>query len=138
MVLNEVEVMWACVHEVNEMSGKYQVDAVNLTKEQVKTLESTGVEVQTCDREEGNRGSFITLKSTRPVKVVDKEKTPITELVGNGSVCNVAWNPFEWAFKKKSGISAGLQALQVIKLVSYSSGGVDEFDFDAPDNEIPF
>ena len=139
MVLNEVEVMWACVHEVNEMSGKYQVDAINLNKEQVKALESEGIEVQTCDREEGNRGKFVTLKSTRPIKVVDMNKTIITELIGNGSICNIAWNPFDWKFKKKTGISAGLQALQVKDLVTYASG-VDEFEDGDDDNqdEIPF
>ena len=139
MVLNEVEVMWACVHEVNEMSGKYQVDAINLNKEQVKAIESESIEVQTCDRTEGNRGRFVTLKSTRPIKVVDLNKRPLTDLVGNGSICNIAWNPFDWKFKKKTGISAGLQALQVVDLVTYASG-VDEFDDggDPDDDDIPF
>ena len=138
MVLNEVEVMWASVHEVNEMSGKYQVDAINLNKKQVKSLEAEGIEVQTCDRDEDNRGQFVTLKSTRPIKVVDMSKAPLTDLVGNGSVCNIAWNPFDWKFKKKTGISAGLQALQVVNLVTYESGGVDEFDEEDSDDDIPF
>lgn len=145
--LENVEVMWACVHEVNEMSGKYQIDAVNLSPKQAKAFKDAGVTVTTCDRDENNRGKFVTLKSTKPVKVVDMGKNEITDLIGNGSICNIAWNPFDWKFKGKSGTSAGLQALQVKDLVSYA-GGVDEFDAEEesgarnvdfnPDDEIPF
>lgn len=139
-VLKEVKVMWASVQEPNEMSGKYQVDAVELTDAQVKEFENAGCNVQTCDRDgDDNRGRFVTLKSTRPIKVVDMDKKELDCLVGNGSICNIAWNPFSWTFQKKSGISAGLGALQVVDLVAYSAGGVDEFEGEDPsDDEIPF
>ena len=137
-VLRNVEVMWASVQEPNEMSGKYQVDLVNLTPEQVKGFEAENCEVHTCDRDENNRGKYITLKSTRKVPVVDLNKAAFDDLIGNGSICNVIWQPFEWSFKKKSGTSAGLQKIQVVELVAYAGSGEDFDDVDGDDDEIPF
>ena len=60
--------------------------------------------------------------------LVDKNKVPIDDLVGNGSRVKVQYN--EWEVSNKYGEFKGLdfQAMQVIDLVSYKAGDGDEFE----------
>lgn len=134
MVLKEVRVLWANVQDVNPMSDKFQVEVQGLTEEQVAEFEQHGINVGFKE----DKGNFVVFKSLKKPKVVDKNKQEISDLVGNGSLCNIAWNPYPWEFKKKKGFSAGLKALQVLELVEYNGpgGGVDEFD--AEEDDVPF
>ena len=64
-----------------------------------------------------------------PPRVVDAEKEPFDGIIGNGSIVNVQWAPYQWKFKK--GVGADLQAIQVVKLVPYGGGAQgsgDEFE----------
>jgi len=45
--------------------------------------------------------------------------------VGNGSVVNVKYNPYEWEFAGRKGIGANLNAIQVVDLVPYSGGDLE-------------
>jgi len=47
-------------------------------------------------------------------------------LVGNGSDVNVLFKTFEWEYAGKSGVSADLQAVQVVNLIPYGDG--EDFD----------
>lgn len=85
-------------------------------------------------------------KKIDPPRVVDAHKKPFTEDIGNGSVCNVIVNVYPWEFGKKSGISAWLEAVQVVEHVAYVHAERVDFD-DAPetvaasganDNDLPF
>lgn len=80
--------------------------------------------------------------------VMDGQKNPMTDLVGNGSVCNVMYTPFEWEMNGKSGTSPLLKKVQVVSLVPYAGAKAEE-DFDvigeatAPiaeelNDEVPF
>ena len=61
----------------------------------------------------------------QPPKVVDSQLNPITNtLVGNGSKIKVSYRPFEWNFGGRSGVSAGLNSVQVLELVEYNPDGV--------------
>ena len=60
---------------------------------------------------------------------MDANKTLITEtMVGNGSKVNVLYEPFEWNFGGKTGVSADLRAVQVTELVPYTTEEDDAFD----------
>ena len=80
-----------------------------------------------------------------PPKVVDSKLNPIVDVfVGNGSKVNVSYRPFEWSFGNKSGVSAGLNSIQVLDLIEYNpSGSSSEFAIEDGytndiDNNIPF
>ena len=74
-------------------------------------------------------------KPKRPVVVVDIYGNPITDLIGNDSVCNVQCSTHVWSRDGKQNTSLEVQAVQVVELVVYdeNGGGDDEvelkFDF---------
>lgn len=130
---------WASVFEPNDLSGKYQVDICKLDSKTVKELESVGINVRKGEGEKSDKGSYITAKAGKyPPKVWDRKKNPMdgTQLIGNGSEIKASIRPYEWNFKGKAGVSAGLNSLMVLSLVAY--GGDDELeaeDLDADDGE---
>ena len=78
-----------------------------------------------------------------PPKVVDSNNTPMhNTLIGNGSLVNVKFSPYEWTFGNKQGIGLDLQAVQVVDLVEYSTGEEDfepvSGGYQASDEDIPF
>ena len=56
---------WANLSTKNEMSGKYQVDLSNLSDAAISALEERGLQVKSKD---DDRGSFLTVKSTNPIR----------------------------------------------------------------------
>ncbi len=145
---------WASLSKPNDMSGKFQIDVCNLSDEGVAQLEKQGVtnvhlETKRDDDYEP-RGHYITMRSNAvskagdnldPPKVVDAKKQPLPRgvLVGNGSLVKVVYDPFEWTFKQKTGVSAGLRIVQVIELVKFEGGsGLDDLEeeegFTGPDD----
>ena len=56
--------------------------------------------------------------NSRPVpKLIDKDKKPITERVGNGSLVRVQYREYPWEYSGRSGTGLDLQAVQVLELV---------------------
>ncbi len=148
---------WASLSKPNDMSGKFQIDVCNLSDADVAQLEKQGVtnvhfEESSKDEVYDPRGHYITMRSNAvskagdnldPPKVVDAKKQPLPRgvLVGNGSVVNVVYDPFEWTFKQKTGVSAGLRIVQVLELVKFEGGsGLDDLEeeegFTAPDDGL--
>lgn len=156
-VLKKVPVKWASVQAPNTtFDPQWSVDVV-LTKEQAKALQAEGLSPKkdkdgdiilkikrNVDRPDGTQNN--------PPRVVDAGKNVFTDLIGNGSICNVQYNVYEWKWKSKAGMSAGLIGIQVIDHVPYE-GVQDEFDVeeeakvdeiedeaddDEFDDEIPF
>ena len=120
---------WAHVFEPNELSGKYQVDICNLDGKTVKELEAVGIDVKTGEGDKAEKGRFIIAKSAKyPPKIVDRSGDVMDEtvLIGNGSQIKASIRPYEWNFKGKAGVGAGLNSLMVLSLVEY--GGLDELD----------
>ena len=129
---------WAHVFEPNELSGKYQVDICNLDAKTVKELEAVGIDVKTGEGDKAEKGRFIIAKSAKyPPKVVDRRGDVMDEtvLIGNGSQIKASIRPYEWNFKGKAGVGAGLNSLMVTSLVEY--GGLDDLDpeDDGEDND---
>jgi hypothetical protein len=125
-------IYWACIQHVNAMSGKYELD-LSLTKDETKAFKDEGIEVKKDSPKEGqpDKGLFVKMKSNYPAKVVDSSKSPIDgKTVGNGSKVKVVWNPYDWNFKGKKGTSAGFTVVQVLDLVEYNVGSLDELDDD--------
>lgn len=59
-------------------------------------------------------------KPKRPVVVVDVYGNPFTDLIGNGSVCNIQCSAHTWTRDGKTNTSLELQAVQVVELVEYN------------------
>ena len=139
---------WAHVHEPNDLSGKFQVDICQLDKATVKKLEDVGIEVRQGEGEKEHKGSFIVAKTKRRPKVMDAAKNiwPSNLLIGNGSTVKCSVTPFDWTFKKKSGISASLNSLMVVDFKSADMSGTGEHEAeydgfvlgDLEGDEIPF
>ncbi len=141
---------WAHLHEVNEMSGKYQIDLIvdAATKKELLALGVVPREYQTeksAEELEKSPNCDFSLKTTYPVKVVDAHKRELSSetRIGNGSLVNVVTHIFDRKAQKgvkiKPGKSLGLDAVQVITLVEYQTkSAIDAFDevdgYEAPEN----
>jgi hypothetical protein len=118
--LSDVELYWANLYTRNKLSNKYQVDLVNLTEDQIKLIEETGVSVRSKDDE---RGFFVTCKSSN-YEIIPHDKNGDTIgpdiLVGNGSRANVMVKPYGWTNPQgKKGLSLGISKLVVTDLKQY-------------------
>jgi len=126
---------WAHVFEPNEMSGKYQVDICNIDKPTAKALRNVGIDVKKGTGDKADKGEYIVAKSGRYApKVMDRSRAVMdgTTLIGNGSKIKVSINPYQWTFKGKSGVSAGLNALMVTSLIAYG----DSDELEAEDDDV--
>ena len=116
----EAEVQWAFFNKKSEMSGKFQVDLCNLSKEAVSALEQAGLNPrQRPDKPE--KGWFLTAKSNYEIKPFDKSGKEITEAVGNGSKCVAMIKPYEWKWQAKKGVSPSLVKITITDLVVYNA-----------------
>ena len=144
-VLSNAKVNWAKIQEPErhaEYGDSWSVEVV-LSAAQVQQLTNEGLETKIDDQKgkdksptgnkiirlkrktQGNRKTGGTFDKQQP-KCVDSVKQPFTDLIGNGSVCNVAYN----VVKSNFGISADFAGIQVLELVSYGGGSdaADEFE----------
>ncbi len=126
--LNDVELMWPFLYERNKLSGKYQVDLVNLNKEQVEAIEKTGVLVKQKD----DKGFYVTCKSSNyEITPYDKNGEVIGSgvKVGNGSRADLVVKPYSWKSPTgQSGMSLGISKLIVKDLNVYNPDAVVEED----------
>ena len=145
---------WASVITPNtkfDADGVWTIDVGNLDDLNKKKAQKDGLTIKNKGDE---KDDFVTIKRkvrnakgnlNRQPNVVDANKTLITEtMVGNGSKVNVLYEPFEWNFGGKTGVSADLRAVQVTELVPYTTEEDDAFDV-VPDGftsdeaeDIPF
>tara|TARA_R100000687_G_C6378255_1_gene131356 strand:- start:88 stop:519 length:432 start_codon:yes stop_codon:yes gene_type:complete len=128
---------WAHVFEKSTMSNKYQVDVCNLDKKTVKALTDLGIDVKKGEGDKSDKGNFIIAKAANyPPVVKDRQGNPMdgTVLIGNGSKIKVSLQPYDWTFKGKSGVGAGLNGLMVTSLVQW--GGADELEPEEDDDDI--
>ena len=129
---------WASVITPNtkfDADGVWTIDIGNLDDLNKKKAQKDGLTVKNKGDE---KDDFVTIKRkvrnakgnlNRQPNVVDANKTLITEtMIGNGSKVNVLYEPFEWNFGGKTGVSADLRAVQVTELVPYTTEEDDAFD----------
>lgn len=129
------DIYWAFLSEPNQMSGKYQVDLCNLSKEAVETLTGLGINVKRNENKP-EQGYFITAKSAKyPIFAVDKDGKAIPDSVkvANGSKAVALVKPYQYNFKGKQGVSAGVSKLIIKTLVEYESKGVTLDDLEDDD-----
>ena len=145
---------WASVITPNtkfDADGVWTIDVGNLDDLNKKKAQKDGLTVKNKGDE---KEDFVTIERkvrnakgslNRQPNVVDANKRLITEtMIGNGSKVNVLYEPFEWNFGGKTGVSADLRAVQVTELEPYSTEEDDAFDV-VPDGftsdeaeDIPF
>jgi|TARA_R110002110_G_scaffold13200_10_gene63365 hypothetical protein len=145
---------WASVIAPNtkfDADGVWTIDVGNLDDLNKKKAQKDGLTIKNKGDE---KEDFVTFKRkvrnakgnlNRQPNVVDANKRLITEtMIGNGSKVNVLYEPFEWNFGGKTGVSADLRAVQVTELVPYTTEEDDAFTI-VPDGftsdeaeDIPF
>lgn len=114
---------WANLSSKNEMSGKYQVDMSNLSDAAVQALEEHGLQVRNKDDE---RGNYITVKSTNPIRAYNTSGDEIGCLVGNESKAKAVLGHYDWSFQGKKGRSPSCLKLVITDLNEYTpEGSVD-------------
>lgn len=115
--------MWANLNQVNDMSGKYQVDLSNLSDKAVDELAKEGIEAREATKAEDERGVYITCKSNYaiPAYYEDGSEVPTNIKIGNGSLAVATVKPFAWEFKGKKGVSATISRLTITKLIEYGA-----------------
>jgi hypothetical protein len=117
--LENVELFWPNLFDVNKLSNKYQVDLSNLSEDQIEQIESTGVQIKS---KEDERGFFVTCKSKYEITPYDKNGEAISRnvLVGNGSRATIMAKPYSWKSPTgQTGISLGIVKLVVTDLNQY-------------------
>ena len=116
----QADLFWAFLDTPNKMSGKYQVDLCNLSKEAIKTLEGMGINVRRKE-DKPEQGFFITAKSFNyPIAATDPEGNPITAKVANGSKGVALVKPHEYTYQRQKGITALINGLVVTDLIEYT------------------
>jgi hypothetical protein len=120
---------WAQLEQVNQYSGKYQVDISNLSAPAVEALQERGISVKNKGDE---RGFFITCKSKYPIAANDTAGQSLEGVkIGNGSGITAVVNSYEWTSPQgKKGVSPNLKKLVVTDLVVYDKDGGEGEDVD--------
>jgi hypothetical protein len=131
---------WASIVAPNttfDSDGVWSIDVCNLDKKNLDIVKKDGLTVK---NKGDDRGDFVTIKrkvrnqksgelNRAPTLVDAQKRAMMNTAVGNGSVVNVKYNPYEWEFGGRKGIGANLNAVQVIDLIPYSSDNDGE-DFE--------
>ena len=123
----EGKVRWASVLNPNtKFEPVYTVD-LEINDDRVESwLNEKGFKVRTWD--DGQRYFKIKRKVTtragkpaEPPKVIGEDGLPFEDLIGNGSVCEVGFDGFEWSSAFGAGTAAYLQEVIVKEHVPFAS-----------------
>jgi hypothetical protein len=104
---------------------------VRFPKERVQEMSAYG---KVREVEDGNFAINITRKAKNakgqktPVRIVDTEKNPVKDLIGNGSEGNIIVYQYDWNVSGRTGTKTILIAVQVTNLIKYVPQ--TEVDFD--------
>ena len=117
-IVVNADLFWANLAQVNEMSGKYQVDLSNLSDGAVEALEARGI---TVSNKQDERGNFVTAKSKNPIRAYNTAGDELSVMVGNGSKAKVGVSYYDWDFKGKKGRSVSIVKLVITDLEEYEA-----------------
>jgi len=115
---------------------------VRFPKERIEEMSAYG---KVREVEDGNFAINITRKAKNskgqktPVRVVDTEKNPIKDLIGNGSSGNIIVYQYDWEVSGRTGTKTILIAVQVTNLIKYVPQTEVDFDILEPvasDNNV--
>ena len=115
---------WAQLDQINQYSGKYQVDVSNLSANAVEALQERGISVK---NKGDDRGFFITCKSKFPIEAADTTGESLQGVkIGNGSGITAVISSYEWTSPQgRKGVSPNLKKLVITDLKIYEKGGED-------------
>lgn len=126
----QADIFWAALDEPNKLSGKYQVDLSNLSKEAVRELEAQGIAVKN-DPKKPDQGFYVTAKSKLyPITAVDENGNFIKSKVANGSKAVALIKPYNYNFQGKKGVGVGVSKLIIKELIEYKPEGVNLADLE--------
>ena len=126
----QADIFWAALDEPNKLSGKYQVDLSNLSKEAVKTLMDMGINVKN-DPKKPDQGFFVTAKSKLyPILAVNDGGDVIKAKIANGSKAVALIKPYAYTFQGKKGVGVGVSKLIIKDLIEYKPEGVNLADLE--------
>jgi len=132
--------MWAYTKQADTKFDPCWRVTLLLSDDEAKKLKAAGLKVKRNDddvyeykfkRNVDKKKAGAVVGENPPPRVVDAGKNTFNGIIGNGSIVNVQFAPFAWEYKGKKGLSADLQAIQIVDLVAYAGGGdqdSDEFD----------
>jgi hypothetical protein len=104
---------------------------VRFTKDRIAEMSAFG---KVREVEGGNYAINLTRKAKNakgqatPVRIVDSNKNPITDLIGNGSSGNVIVYSYDWAVSGRTGRKTVMIAVQVTNLIKYVPEASVDFD----------
>lgn len=132
--------MWASVLAPNtKYTPQWEIDLI-LTQEQVPQVEKLGLKVKKTD--DGPTVKFKRAvdrkdgEKNEPPVVVDADKNPFRQLIGNGSDVIVQFHVWETQNQYGKFTGADLQGVQVINLIPVEGARVpDGAEFDAVDED---
>jgi hypothetical protein len=126
----QADIFWASLNEPNKLSGKYQVDLSNLSKDAVKTLMDMGINVKN-DSKKPDQGFYVTAKSKLyPITAVDEKGNILNVKVANGSKAVALIKPYAYTFQGKKGVGVGVSKLIIKELIEYKPEGVNLNDLE--------
>ena len=151
IVIKNAKVKWAKVQEpaltFDEDGKEYSLD-LELSDNQIASLRKSGMSPKTKEKVDADGTKYITFrkpthsrqgKELVPLKIVDRNKKPFTELLGNGTVVNIVLCLLAYDGKFGKGVVIRPEAIQVVDHVEFSGGGGDDLDlFDAVDADDDF
>lgn len=126
----QADIFWASLNEPNKLSGKFQVDLSNLSKEAVRELEAMGISVKN-DPKKPDQGFYVTAKSKLyPITAVDENGNYLNVKIANGSKAVALIKPYPYNFQGKKGVGVGVSKLIIKKLIEYKPEGVNLADLE--------
>jgi hypothetical protein len=145
MILKNCPIKWAKLHQVDRtFTPAWSINAY-LTPEQIEAVKAAAAEVSdgklTVSLKHDDDGTYISCSrkekrrdgtDNKPPRLVDANKRPFTEEVGNGSICNIIAKPFKYDTAGKKGVTMILEAVQVVDWHEYKGNE----DFDSADSEL--
>ena len=113
---------------------------VRFPKERVQEMSAYG---KVREVEDGNFAINITRKAKNakgqktPVRIVDTNKAPVKDLIGNGSEGNIIVYQYDWNVSGRTGTKTILIAIQVTNLIKYVPQTEVDFDILPVTNNEP-
>jgi hypothetical protein len=116
-------VYWCERNKLNKYSNKYQVQLGNLSDKAVEAIEEMGI-VPTNKGDD--RGFFIVLKSTNPMRLTDADGVEIPQdiLIANGSEAVAVVGYYDWPIGE--GRSPSMIKMKITNLIEYNASYVSE------------
>jgi hypothetical protein len=140
MIVRNCKVKWASLKNPNTTyTPRWEVNMYP-PEEGVAQMEDAGIELKT-DKETGEKFykamRNVQTKSGKelsPPVVVDRQKEPFDQLIGNGSICNIKLTVKEVNAFGQNRVKGYLDSVQVINHIPYGDG--EDFDVEEGDDEF--